>query len=303
MEKTAFATPLGTFMYTQMPFGLMNVGATFQRAMDIAFVGEKDKFVTIYLDDISVFSNYDEEYLCHLRHVFMKCRRYSLSLNLKMSHFALEQGKLPGHIVCADGVKIDPARVIAIQNLSIPITKKEIKSFLGKIKFLRRFIPNFAELIKHITDMLKKGSEIKWRTEVKASFQSIKQAILDAPVLISPDFEKEFLIFSFASQDTLATALLQRNFEGFEQPIAFFNRALQDAELKYDIMEKHDFALVKALKYFRVYVLHSKVIAYVPSSTIKYILTHLDNDGKRNKWKTKLLEYDMEIKPTNLVKW
>jgi hypothetical protein len=75
----------------------------------------------------------------------------------KKSHFALEQGKLPGHIVCADGVKIDPARVMAIQNLSIPITKKEIQSFLGKIKFLRRlkflkrFIPNFTKLVKHIT--------------------------------------------------------------------------------------------------------------------------------------------------------
>jgi hypothetical protein len=87
-----------------------------------------------------------------------------------------------------------------------------------------------------------------------------------------------------------------------EQPIAFFSRALRDADLKYDIMEKQDFALVKTLKYFRVYTLHSKVIAYVPSSAIKDILTQLDNDGKLSKWIAKLLEYDMEIKPTNLVK-
>jgi hypothetical protein len=120
--------------------------------------------------------------------------------------------------------------------------------------------------------------------------------------LISPDFEKEFLIFSFASQDTLASALLQRNSKGFEQPISFFSRALQDAELKYDIVKKKDFASVKALKTFRVYVLHSKVIAYVPSSSIKDILTRPDNDGKRSKWIDKLLEYDMEINPTKIVK-
>jgi hypothetical protein len=70
--------------------------------------------------------------------------------------------------------------------------------------------------------------------------------------LISPNFEKEFLIFYFASQDTLGAALLQKNSEGFEQPIAFFSRALRDVELKYNIMEKQDFSLVKALKYFRV---------------------------------------------------
>jgi hypothetical protein len=78
--------------------------------------------------------------------------------------------------------------------------------------------------------------------------------------------------------------------------------ALRDAELKYDIMERQAFSLVKALKFFRVYVLHSKVIAYVPSSAIKDILTQPNNDGKRSKWIAKLLEYDMEIKPTKLVK-
>ena len=109
-----------------MPFGLINVATTFQRAMDIIFIGEKDKFVVIYLDDIIVFSRSDEEHLCHLRQVFLKCRRYGLSLNPKKSHFSLEQWKLLVHIVFADGVKIDLARVIAIQNIYVPRNKKEI---------------------------------------------------------------------------------------------------------------------------------------------------------------------------------
>ena len=65
-EKTSFTMPWGTFMYSKMPFGLMNAGATFQRAMDIAFSEEKDKFVVIYLDDITVFSKTDEKHLQHL---------------------------------------------------------------------------------------------------------------------------------------------------------------------------------------------------------------------------------------------
>lgn len=65
-KKTMFTTPWGPFMYAKMPFGLMNDGATFQRVMDIAFVGEKEKFVVIYLDDIVVFSKLDEEHLKHL---------------------------------------------------------------------------------------------------------------------------------------------------------------------------------------------------------------------------------------------
>ena len=74
-------------MYDKMPFGSMNVGATFQRAMDIAFVGERDKFVVIYLDDITVFSKSYDEHLKHLKQTFLKCRKYGLSLNPKKSHF------------------------------------------------------------------------------------------------------------------------------------------------------------------------------------------------------------------------
>ena len=77
-EKTTFTTPWGSFMYEKMPFGLMNASATFQRAMDIAFVGEKEKIVVIYLDDIMVFSQSDEEHLKHLKQTFLKCRKFGL---------------------------------------------------------------------------------------------------------------------------------------------------------------------------------------------------------------------------------
>jgi hypothetical protein len=162
-EKTAFTTPWGTFMYDKMSFGLMNAGATFQRAMDIAFVGERDKFIVIYLDDLTVF---------HLKQTFEKCRRYGLSLNPKKSHFAMQEGKLLGHIVSKDGIRIDPKRIEAIQTIRIPRNVKEIQSFLGTINFLRRFIPNFAEIVKLITGMLKKDSRINWTTEAKASFEA-----------------------------------------------------------------------------------------------------------------------------------
>jgi hypothetical protein len=163
-EKTTFTTPWGTFMYDKMPFGLMNAGATFQRAMDIAFVGERDKFLVIYLDDLTVFSKSDEDHIIHLKQTFEKCHKYGLSLNPKKSHFAMQEGKLLGHIVSLDGIRIDPKRVEALETLAIPRNVKEIQSFLGKINFLRRFVPNFAEIVKLITDMLRKNSEVKWMT-------------------------------------------------------------------------------------------------------------------------------------------
>jgi hypothetical protein len=301
-EKTAFTTPWGTFMYTKMPFGLMNVGATFQRAMDIAFMGEKDKFVLIYLDNIIVYSSSHEEHLHHLKRVFLKCRQFGISLNPKKSHFSLKKGKLLSHIVSVGGVKIDLARVEEIQRLSIPRSKKCIQSLLSKIIFVRRFIPNFIELVKHITSMLKKGSEIKWTDNARSSFQDIKQAIMESPTLISLDYTKKFYIFSFSSYDTVATILLQKDDESLYHPVAFFRKTLRDAELRYDPIEKQAYALIKSLKALRIYILHAKVITYVPSSSVKDVLTQLDIDGKRAKWIAKMIEFDIEVKPTKLVK-
>jgi hypothetical protein len=96
--------------------------------------------------------------------------------------------------------------------------------------------------------------------------------------------------------------LLQKDDQGFEKPIAYYSKTLRDAPLKYDIMEKQVYALVKALKEFRVYILHSHTTAYVPSSSVKDILTQPDPEGKRGKWIVVLLEYDLEIKPMKLIK-
>jgi hypothetical protein len=301
-EKTPFTTPWGTFMYAKMPFGLMNAGETFQRAMDITFIGERDKFVVIYLDDITIFSMIDKEHCHHLRKVFQKCRKFGLSLNPKKSLFTMKEGKLLGHIVSTKGVKIDPNRVEAIQTLTLPISKKKVQYFLRKINFLRRIVSNFAELVKEITVMLRKGNKIKWSVEYCSSFDQIKKSVTKAPMLIDPNYSKDFIIFAFASFDTVAIVLLQKNEEGFEQSNVFFSRALRDVEMKYDIIEKQAYALVKAPKSFRVYVLHSKVIAYVPSVSVKEILILLDIDGRRRKWIAKILEFDLEIRPTKLVK-
>jgi hypothetical protein len=301
-DKTTFTSPWGTFMYEKMPFGLMNAGGTFQREMDIAFVGEKDRFVLIYLDNITVFSHSHEYHLQHLRNTFLKCRKYGIYLNPKKSLFALREGRLLGHIVSADGVKIDPTRIEEIKKLSLPRSKKDNQSFLGTINFIRRFIANFAELTKHIICMLRKDSEVKWTEEAKHSFEAIKEAIMTALVLISPNFDKDFYIFSFASNDTIAVVLLQKNDDRHEKLIAFFSKVLRDVEVKYDAIEKKAYVLIKSLKDSIIYILHAKVIAYVPSSSLKYVLVQPDIDEKRSKWIAKMIEFGIEIKPIKLVR-
>jgi hypothetical protein len=112
-----------------------------------------------------------------------------------------------------------------------------VQSFLGKVNFLRRFVPNLVEIINHISNMLKKGSEIKWTPEARKYFEDIKVALTKAPVLANPNFSKDFILFSFSSEHTIACVLLQKDEHNFERHIAYYSRRLRDSPLKYDIME------------------------------------------------------------------
>ena len=123
----------------------------------------------------------------------------------------MEEGKLLGHIIFERGIKIDPNRVASIQQIGLPRNKKEIQSFLGKVNVLRRFIANFAEVVKYINNMLKKENTFEWSTKAKQSFVSIKQALSEAPILVIPNFDKDFMLFSFASEHNIAGVLLQKN--------------------------------------------------------------------------------------------
>jgi hypothetical protein len=127
-------------------------------------------------------------------------------------------------------------------------------------------------------------------------------ALTKAPVLASRNFEKDFILFYFASEHTIVGFLLQKYEQNFERPIAYYSMTLRDSLLKYDIMENRAYSLVKALKEFIFYIFHSHTIAYVPNIFVKEILTQPDPEGRRGMWILVLLEYDLEIKPTKLIK-
>jgi len=122
--KTTFRTKWGTHAYQKMPFGLINVGARFQRAMDIAFKGLVNKSVVIYLDDITVYSKKCSNHLRDLKQIFQHCQKYGISLNPKKSFFALSEGKLLGFIVSKSRIHIDPNRIKEISKITSPHNKK-----------------------------------------------------------------------------------------------------------------------------------------------------------------------------------
>ena len=113
--KTTFRTKWGTFAYRRMPFGLINAGANFQRAMDIDFCGLIGHSVVVYLDDVTIFSKKREEHTFHIKQIFERCRKYDISLNPRKCVFVVIEVKLLGHVVSKKGVSIDLERIKAIE--------------------------------------------------------------------------------------------------------------------------------------------------------------------------------------------
>jgi hypothetical protein len=180
-HKTTFTTPWGTFEYLRMPFGLSNVGATFQRAMDYAFRGLIGKIIEIYQDDLTVFSKDGKSHIGHLKQVFERCREFGISLNPAKSVFGVTEGKLLGHIISKDGVKLDPERVEAIEKVPLPISKKALQSFLGQTNFVHRFIPNYAEIVNLSISCLRRMLSLNGMMKVRKIFKRLRLPYLKLP--------------------------------------------------------------------------------------------------------------------------
>jgi hypothetical protein len=129
--------------------------------MDYAFRDLIGKLIEIYQDDLTSISKKREQHIQHLRTIFQRCREYGISLNPKKSIFGVDKGKLLGHIISKDGITIDPARVEAIKKIPLPKDKKSLQYFFGQINFVRRFIPNFVEIVKPLNKLLKKDAHFR----------------------------------------------------------------------------------------------------------------------------------------------
>ena len=158
--KTTFRTPFGNYFYRVMPFGLKNVGATYQRTMTLIFGDMLHKQVKDYVDDLVVKAKNPFEHLVHLRQVFERCIEYNLRMNPSKCAFRVSLGQFLGFLFHHRGIDLDPTKAEAIITLSLPTTLKELRSFVGS--YLRRFILGLAEILKPLMEQTKKGVTFVW---------------------------------------------------------------------------------------------------------------------------------------------
>ncbi|GJT93753.1 reverse transcriptase domain-containing protein [Tanacetum coccineum] len=259
----------------RMPFGLCNAPATFQRCMLAIFHDMIEESVEIFMDDFSVFGNSFDTCLNNLDKMLQRCKDAHLVLNWEKCHFMVKEGIVLGHKVSSAGLEVDKAKIDVISKLPPPTNIKSIRSFLGHAGFYRRFIKDFSKIARPLTKLLEKDTPFEFDDECRRAFESLKEKLTCAPVIVSPNWNLSFELMCDASDFAIGAVLGQKDGKTFH-PIYFASKTLNSAQQKYTVTEKELMAVVFAFDKFRSYLILSKTIVHTRNHTV---LVDIDHGG------------------------
>lgn len=208
-----------------MPFGLYNAGATFQRLMDLIMSGLHLEICLVYLDDIVVFAKSTEEHLTRLQAVFDRLKLAGPKMKPEKCMFLHRSAAFLGHVVSGRGIETDPAKVQAVAEWPVPVNTTQVRSFVGLASYYRKFVKDFAKKAAPLNRLTQKDHKFEWNDETQKSFEELKQALTEPPILAMPTDDDLFILDTDASNESIGAVLSQRQ-SGEERVIAYASRTL-----------------------------------------------------------------------------
>lgn len=253
IPKTAIITPFGLFEFPVMTFGLRNAAQSFQRF--IHSVTQGLDFCFPYIDDVLVASANEEEHLQHLEKLFNRFRQYGVVVNISKSNFGMHEVKFLGHLITPNGTTPLPEKVQAVRDYPKPTTVEELRRFLGKLNFYRRFTPHAAEsqaVLHSLHNGCKKRDKtpIRWTSELEEAFTRCKDSLANAALLAHP-IHNATLSLSVDASGTSIGAVVEQLVEGHWQPLSFFSKKLSPAQSLYSTYDRELLAIYEAVRNFK----------------------------------------------------
>ena len=227
--------------------------------------------------------------------MLVRCEETNLVLNWEKCHFMVQEGLVLDHQISARGIEVDRAKIEAMEKLPPPSSVKGIRSFLGHVGFYRRFIKDFSQIAKPLSNLLAKETPFVFYEQCLKTFSILKDKLVYAPIVVAPDWDLSFELVCDASDYAIGAVLGQKK-ERIFQVIHYASRTLNDTQLNYVAKEKVLLAIVFVFDKFRPYLIGNKVIVHTNHSTIKYLMTKKDAKPRLIRWVLLLQEFDLEIK-------
>ena len=243
-QYTAFQTPDGLYQYRRMPMGLKTASAIFSRYVDRMLGDTKFTNVLAYIDDLICFAETEQEHLNALRKIFGRLSQFNMTLGAKKCFLFSDSVGFLGHVVDSEGVKPDDAKVKAIRALDIDKidTCSKMLSALGLMAYYRKFIPNYSKTEKPLrlrtvsppSAWHKVDGSVPYTTEERKAFNTIRDALIDDPVLAHPDWSVPYELHCDACKFGLGATICQR-INGVEHVVSYASRGLTATEINYSI--------------------------------------------------------------------
>ena len=264
----------------------VNAAATFQQLMQNCLAELNLTYALIYLDDVIVFYQTEEEHLTQLWAVFERFREHELKLKQSKCHFLQKEINFLGHKVSKEGMKPGDDGLKGIAEMAPPANYTEMRRFLRAIRLLRRFIKNYTQIAKPLNNLLE-GEASKWKTqpvdlppEAKEAFDILKMKCMMALVLAFTDFGKPFLLETNASSLGLRAVLSQKQDDGKFHPVAYASRELKGGEGRYHSSKLEFLALKWAVTdQFKEYLWYKPFTVHTDNNPLTYMMTTLNLDA------------------------
>ena len=296
-EKSAFITYDGIYAWNCMPFGLMGAPATFQSLLSNCMRNINWRYVLCYIDDIVIFSQTFELHLQHISEVFQRLREAGLRLSPSKCFFAQRQIRYLGHILSKEGVLPDSSKFDRVRNLPVPRNETDVKSVLGLFNFYKKFVQGYSKICAPLFGLLQKDKPFLWNESCQNAFDTLKNALINAPVLAYPDMNRGFSLSCDASRSGLGYILGQVGEDNLEHVIAYGGRALRKPEKNYTVTELECLAIVEGIKEYRTYLSSGKFTVYTDHKALKYLqsLKTSNPQGRLARWSMELQEFDFDV--------
>lgn len=319
---TAFTTPWGLYEWVRIPFGLSNAPAAFQRSMEEMLDTLRDECCIPYLDDVLCYSRSFEEHVEVLRRVLQALQHHGVRLRPEKCEFFRKEVRYVGRLVSADGVRVDPKDVEAVQALKekTPQTVGDVRRLLGFLSYYRAYVQDFSRIARPLYKLLEVGpsppqpkpanrpakgpqlpsrTPVEWNSEHQQILERLINILTNPPVLAYPDFERPFILHTDASQQGLG-AVLYQNQDGKMRVIGYGSRTLTPAEQSYHLHSgKLEFLALKwaVCDKFRDYLFYAPhFVVYTDNNPLTYVMSTAKLNAVGHRWVGQLADFHFELR-------
>ena len=285
-----FNTPWGRYRFTRLPFGISPAPELYQREMDRLFAGVP---VEIIVDDFLVHGKDQSEVDEKMRRVLDRSREVGLKFNPKKVKLRVPEVSYVGHLFSAEGLKPDPEKIRAINDMPPPVDKEGVLRILGTVNYLDKFIEHKADIQEPISQLTQKDAAFVWEKPQQEAFNHLKSVITSAPALAYFDNTKETVLNVDASIKGLGAVIMQDG-----KPVAFGSKTLTSCERRYANIERELLAIVWGAQKFHTYVYGRRVIVETDHKPLESIFRKPLNDAppRLQRMLLKLTKYDLDVR-------